>query len=130
MIVIRSTYTPDGQRLELNEVDGGFAIFTRWQRITRHFSRIQDAIAAFEVMEFCEGDLYAIWRRSIAVELARTRAYVVIGKAMARTWQVLVDVERREVGLRPVACGSKASVIKWIAATPRSDQTAYTKDQP
>ena len=130
MSIIRSTYTPDGQRLELNEVDGGFAIFTRWQRITRNFSRIHDAIAAFEVMEFCEGDLRAIWRRSIAVELARTRASMVIGKAMARTWQVLADVERREAGFRPVACGSKASVTKWIAITSHSGTTTPTKDTP
>lgn len=116
MTTIRSTYTPDGQRLELVEVDGGFVINTRWQRITRPLQRIQDAVAAFEVLEFCEGDLHAIYRRSVVVELARTRASMVAGSAMARAWQVLADVERREAGLRPVPCGSKASVIKWIAA--------------
>ena len=110
---LRSSYTPDGQRLGLIEVVGGFAIVTRWQRITRPFARIQDAIAAFEVLEFCEGDLYAIYRRSVAVELARTRK--AIGGAMARTWQVLTDAERREMGLRPVACGRKASCVRWIA---------------
>lgn len=116
MTTIRSTYTPDGQRLELSEVVGGFAINTRWQRITRPFARLQDAIAAFEVLEFCEGDLHAIYRRSVAVELGRTRASMVVGPPMARTWQVLADVERREAGLRPIACGSKASAIKWIKA--------------
>lgn len=116
MTTIRSTYTPDGQQLELSEVEGGFRINTRWQRITRPFSRIQDAIAAFEVLEFCEGDLHAIYRRSVSVELARTRASMVVGQAMARTWQVLSDVERREAGLRPIACGRKSSNIKWIPA--------------
>ena len=115
MATIRSTYTPDGQRLELNETDGGFAIFTRWQRITRPFTNLSDAIAAFEVLEFCEGDLHTVYRRSVAVELARTCAAMVTGSAMARTWQVLADVERREAGLRPVSCGSKGSVIEWRA---------------
>ena len=115
-ITIRSTYTPDGQLLELNDVGNGFAIFTRWQRITRPFDRLLDSIAAFEVLEFCEGDLHAIYRRSVAVELKRTRANMVSGSAMSRTFQVLADVERREMGHRPVSCGSKGSVIKWVPA--------------
>lgn len=114
MHTIRSTYTPDGQRLELNECGDGFAIFTRWQKITRHFERLPDAIAAFEVLEFCEGDLHRIYRQSVSVELARTRAGMVSGSAMSRTLQVLKDVERRETGMRPLSCGSKGSVIKWV----------------
>lgn len=111
---IRSTYTPDGQRLELNDCGNGFAIFTRWQRVTRPFNSLLDAIAAFEVLEFCEGDLHRIYRQSVSVELARTRAGMVSGSAMSRTLQVLKDVERREMGLRPISCGSKGSVINWV----------------
>jgi hypothetical protein len=113
---IRSSYTPDGQRLELNEVENGFIIVTRWQKIARPFSRLADAISAFQVLEFCEGDLHAIYRRSVSVELSRTRNNMVSGSAMARTCQVLADVERREKGLRPVSCGSKGAIIKWRSA--------------
>lgn len=121
---LRSTYTPDGQRLLLVEVDAGFAVFTRWQRITRPFARLADCIAAFEVLEFCEGDLHAIYRRSVAVELSRTSASKVLGSAMARVCQVLADVERREAGLRPISCGAKGSVIRWVPAIGKAEGRA------
>lgn len=113
--IIRSTYTPDGQRLEISESDSGFQIQTRWQRIGRPFDRITDAIAAFEVLEFCEGDLSKVYR-SVSVELCRTASWMVAGPAMARTWQVLGDTEKREAGLRPIACGSKSANVKWARA--------------
>lgn len=115
--IIRSTYTPDGQRLEISEGESGFQIQTRWQRIGRPFDRITDAIAAFEVLEFCEGNLPKVYRRSVSVELRRTASWMVAGPAMARTWQVLGDTEKREAGLRPIACGSKSANVKWVHAS-------------
>lgn len=117
MATIRSTVTPDGQRLFLNETAaGGFQVETRWVRIGRPFVSINDAIEAFEVLEFCEGDLSSVYRRSVAVEIRRTPKSAVVGSAMARTWHVLAGTEKREAGLRPVACGRKSANIRWIRA--------------
>ena len=114
MTTIRSGVTPDGQRVFIEQHSKQFRIGTRWAWLAK-FDCIKDAVQAFEVIEFCEGDL-CVCMKAIKAEMRRTNASRVAGKAMAYTWYLLDCVERRLIGLRPVLCGSKGSIVEWRKA--------------
>lgn len=110
--VLRSTFTADGQRLSLNYIQATsqYAVATPWQWLVK-CEKLNDAIAAYEVLEFCEGDL----KKQVPVlkkELGRVKKNSICGGAMARTNYILDCMERRSLGLRPVFTGSKGSVVQ------------------
>lgn len=112
MTTIRSSFTPDGQRVTLEEVDGGFRVSTRWNWVTPTIARYEDAAEAFDVIEFCEGDLRKV-AREVLHEMRRVPRAARTGSPMQQIMMLLTNAEKRISGLRPRICGSKGSVVVW-----------------
>ena len=118
METLRSGFTPDGQRVFLlfDESRREYKLATRWAWLSS-FDNVHDACDAFEAIEFMEGDLRKSAKTAKA-EIARVprRMFGQRRSAMARINYLITCVERRAAGLRPVICGSKGSVEKWVKA--------------
>ena len=111
MGTIRSTFTQDGQRLFLDECAAGFQLQTRWYRIGKPIEGIYEAIDAFEALELMEGDLRTAFRMGVRPEMERLPRCRCIG---GRVLALVEGAEKRLLGLRPQACGSKQSLTKWV----------------
>lgn len=117
METLRSGFTPDGQCVFLffDAVRNTYRIATRWQWLGR-FDSIWDACDAFEAVELMEGDLKKASKLA-KIEIKRVPRHVFGSNrsAMTRINYLLNGIERRLAGLRPVICGSKGSVEKWVS---------------
>lgn len=113
---IRSGWTLDGQRiiLEHDEEKALFVLGTRWVILAK-FHAIQDACDAFEALEMLEGNP-ADLAKHLKAEIKRVPLFRSArnSHAMARVVDLVRSVEMRVHGFRPVACGAKLSVIKWV----------------
>ena len=113
---LRSSFTVDGQRLFLiyDESKKLYRVATRWAWLVS-FDNVRDACDAFDSIEFMEGDLRKA-AKIVKNEMVRTSRnnFSYLNNAMARVNWLISCVERRLQGLRPVYCGSKGSVIKWV----------------
>ena len=118
METIRSGFTTDGQRVFiLFETERRlYMVATRWQWLAS-FDNVWDACDAFEAIEMMEGNLRVAAKfakseicRMPRREFGRQRA------TMARINYLINSIERRISGLRPIRCGSKGAVEKWIPA--------------
>lgn len=114
---LRSGFTIDGQRvfLEFDAARRSYRLATRWAWLAE-FPTLADAAEVFEAIEFCEGDLRKAARILKAEALRLPRHRLICTTAMDRTWELLECLEHRQAGRRPVYCGSKGSVIKWVQA--------------
>ena len=114
---LRSSVTPDGQRVFLEFDGSSYRIGTRWNWLAR-FDRIFDACDAFEAIEMMEGDLSKI-AKVVKAEIQRVPRCQFGSKrnTMTRIVYLVNCVEKRIRGLRPAFCGSKGSVIDWRAAS-------------
>ena len=118
---LRSSFTPDGQRvfLEFDGAKGVYRLATRWAWLVS-FDNVWDACDAFEALEMAEGDLRAIAKVAKAeiIRVPRSRFVRVSGGGAMGTTRMnylINSIERRLAGMRPVRCGSKGSVEKWVA---------------
>lgn len=117
---LRSGFTIDGQRvfLEFDGAKGIYRLATRWAWLAS-FDNVWDACDAFEALEMMEGDLRAIAKTTKAeiIRVPRSTFAPVNGSGvMGRVNYLINSIERRLAGLRPVRCGSKGSVEKWVTA--------------
>lgn len=117
--ILRSSVTPDGQRvfLEFDNSTREYLLSTRWARLAK-LGDIHDACVAFEALEFMEGDLRPV-AKAIKADIRRVPNSAFGSKGhigMGRVNYLINCVERRLAGLRPVRCGSKGSVEKWVSA--------------
>lgn len=112
--ILRSSWALDGVRifLEFNTAQQKYVVATRWV-ILASFSKIHDAIVLFEAVEMGE-ETTKVFAKAIMREMVRTPSYRLVGSAHARIISILDGAEKRMLGLRPVSCGSKGGVIKWI----------------
>jgi len=115
--ILRSGYTPDGQRIFLmfDHALGEYQIATRWAWLGK-FASFAAAAEVFEAVEFAEGDLrqFARYVKSEAKRVPASR--FAADKAMSRAWFLFECAVKRAAGLRPIYCGSKGSVIDWRTA--------------
>jgi len=115
--VLRSSFTCSGTRIMLvyDEVKLQYRLCTRWRWLTQ-FDNIWDACDAFEALEMSDGQEkdFARWCKREIARVPRTR--FVRPSWMGRISYLVSSVERRLVGLRPVRCGSKGSVERWVEA--------------
>jgi len=118
METLRNSFTTDGQRVFLmfDESRGLYRLATRWAWLSS-FDSIWDACDAFEAVEFMEGDLRHVSKISKS-EISRVPRHRFGSRrgTMSRINYLINCIERRIAGLRPVICGSKGSVEKWIPA--------------
>lgn len=115
---LRSSFNCDGTRLFLifDAHARLYRLATRWYWLSS-FNSIWDACDAFEALELMEGNEQQL-ARTIKAEIKRVPRHV-FGSArnrMGRINYLINSVERRVQGLRPVRCGSKGSVERWIHA--------------
>ncbi|HBP1602199.1 TPA: hypothetical protein L5U90_003302 [Pseudomonas aeruginosa] len=115
---LRSSYNCDGTRLFLifDAKARLYRLATRWYWLSS-FDSIWDACDAFEALELMEGNEQQL-ARTLKTEIKRVPRHV-FGSArnrMGRINYLINSVERRVQGLRPVRCGSKGSVERWIPA--------------
>jgi hypothetical protein len=112
---LRSGFTPDGQKVFLIFDGQHYRLATRWIWLDRFLS-IWDACDAFEALEMMEGDLRASSKK-IKTEIARIpRHFDLLRNKATRISHLVTCAEKRINGLRPLSCGSKSSVTKWIPA--------------
>ena len=115
METLRSSVTPDGQRVFLvfDEDKSQYRLATRWIWLAG-FDSVWDACDAFEALEMMEGDLRASSKK-IKTEIARIpRHFDLLRNKATRISHLVTCAEKRINGLRPLSCGSKGSVTKWI----------------
>lgn len=93
-----------------------FRVATRWCWLAS-FDCIWSACDAFEALELMEGDERDA-ARILKAEIKRVpRHHFGSGRnTMGRLNYLINSAERRLQGLRPIRCGSKGSVERWIAA--------------
>ena len=114
METLRSSITPDGQRVFLMFDQSKYRLATSWVWLTS-FDSVWDACDAFEALQTMEGDLRPV-AKIIKSEIARVprHCFGASRNKMSRINHLINDVLRRAGGLRPVVCGSKGSVVKWV----------------
>jgi len=116
METLRSSVTPDGQRVFLvfDEDKSQYRLATRWIWLAG-FDSVWDACDAFEALEMMEGDLRAS-SKEIKTEIARIprHHFGFLRNKATRISHLVTCAEKRINGLRPLSCGSKGSVTKWI----------------
>ncbi len=118
METIRSGFTPDGQRVFLffDTQRNLYRLATRWAWLAS-FDNVWDACDSFEAVELMEGDLRRV-AKTAKLEIIRVPRHM-FGKnrsAMTRINYLINCIERRLDGLRPIICGRKGAVEKWIPA--------------
>jgi hypothetical protein len=115
---LRSSFTCDGVRIFLihDAPTKTFRIGTRWYWLNS-FESVWDACDAFEALQLMEGDEKLILRalKTEIMRNPRTR-YSFHRIGMERVNYLISCAEKRLQGLRPVSCGSKGSVIRWVPA--------------
>jgi hypothetical protein len=115
---LRNSFTCEGVRIFLvyDAPKRVYRLATRWYWLVS-FESVWDACDAFEALELMEGDERQICR-ILKSEIKRVPRYV-FGKSrytMGRINYLINSAERRFQGLRPIRCGSKGSVERWVAA--------------
>lgn len=126
--VLRSGFTPDGQRVFLlfDQKRVTYRIATRWVWLGE-FACLADAMDVFEVVEFAEGDLRQ-FARAAKKEARRVPVSRMASRSpISRTWFLLDCAQKRVSGLRPTYCGAKGSVIHWRAATAKATSQENTQ---
>jgi hypothetical protein len=116
--VIRSSFSCDGTRLYLvyDTRSATYRLATRWQWLAA-FDSIWDACDAFEALELltgCERQLAGLIKREI--KRVPRHSFGSARNTIGRLNYLINSVERRLQGQRPIRCGSKGSVERWIAA--------------
>ncbi len=115
---LRSSFNCDGTRLFLifDTKARLYRLATRWYWLSS-FDSIWDACDAFEALELMEGNEQQL-ARTLKTEIKRVPRHVFgcARNGMGRINYLINSVERRMQGLRPVRCGSKGSVERWIPA--------------
>ncbi len=116
METLRSSVTPDGQRVFLvfDEDKSQYRLATRWIWLTS-FESVWDGCDGFEALEMMEGDLRQA-AMAIKGEISRVPRHQ-FGSArnnMVRTKYLIDCVIKRLAGLRPVSCGRKGAIQKWV----------------
>ena len=115
---LRSSVTCDGIRVFLvyDTEKKYFRIGTRWYWLT-NFESVWDACDAFEALQLMEGDEKQIME-ALKVEIKRTPRgrYSFQRIGMGRVNYLINCAEKRLQGLRPLSCGSKGAVVRWVPA--------------
>lgn len=114
MPTIRSGFSINGTRMFCEEVSDGFEVVSRYQRFHKT-KDIHEALAVFEglCLEDAPTRAHARYLTIESRRNIRTRFFV------PALWEkrVIECARRRSEGLRPVTCGSKGAVEKWVPAT-------------
>lgn len=115
---LRSSFTCEGVRVFLiyDAQTRAYRLATRWYWLAS-FETVWDACDAFEALQLMEGDDQQICR-ILKSEIKRVPRYVFGSNRnkMGRINYLINSAERRLRGLRPIRCGSKGSVERWVAA--------------
>lgn len=109
---IRSSFTVDGVRLFCDSESDSFIVQSRHQ-IFHRTEDIDEALVVFEGLCLEDGPTRTHARRLIAESRRNKRHTMTSLAAWERT--VIEHARRRSEGLRPVICGSKGSVTKWVS---------------
>ena len=111
---LRSGFTPDGQKVFLIFDGQHYRLATRWIWLAG-FDSVWDACDAFEALEMMEGDLRQA-AKAIRGEISRVPRHQFGSKrnSMGRTNYLINCAIKRLAGLRPVTCGSKGAITKWV----------------
>lgn len=116
---LRSSFMLDGARIFLvhDEARRSFRIGTRWYWLLE-FDNVWDACDAFEALEMSEPSDHKELARWMRVEIQRNPRSRSSrrGRSHGRIVDLVLSIERRLSGLRPVTCGRKSSLTKWVPA--------------
>lgn len=119
MEILRSTYMIDSNPLFLcfDEETKTYRVGTRWTPVAK-FEKIDDAVDAYSVLELLDAPASKDLGRVIRKEMKRAHrdSFDFVTKPMSRINYLIDCVEKRLAGLKPVRCGGKGAVEKWIAA--------------
>ena len=114
--ILRSSYTCQGMPIFLifDEKKSLYRLATRWYWLTA-FDNVYDACDAFEAIGLMEGDEKHI-AKILKTEIKRVPRYKfgLARNTMGRINYLINSAERRLAGLRPVLCGSKGAIEKWV----------------